>query len=89
MRSEKYSRSHNQEPSSTRKNDHWEETQLIFQNRDKIKEEVDYQKAYAERRARAAAYKEYLAARENPDGNRSPEEAARRTYAEEKVKRKA
>lgn len=73
MRSDKYRRSQTQGKKPAASEDRWEETQVIFQSRDKLKEEIDYRNAYEERRARAAAYKEYLAMRENPDGNRSPE----------------
>ena len=73
MRSEKYRNRQNPETIKPKKDDYWEETQILFRNKDELKEEVRQQNAYEERRARAAAYKEYLAMRENPDGNRSPE----------------
>ena len=73
MRSEKYRNRQNPETIRPKKDDYWEETQILFRNKDDLKEEVRQQNAYEERRARAAAYKEYLAMRENPDGNRSPE----------------
>lgn len=102
MRSEKYRRSQNQQTVKPKKEDYWEETQILFQNRDELKEEIKVQNDYAERRARAAAYKEYLAARENPDGNRSPEHSYSRrpqyssfeednrdySYTDEKIRRK-
>lgn len=75
MRSEKYRNRQNPETIKPKKDDYWEETQILFRNKDDFKEEVRQQNLYEERRARAAAYKEYLAMRENPDGNRSPEMA--------------
>jgi len=81
MRSDKYRQQQNKEtikPRQPKKEDYWEETQVLFRSRDDFKEEVRQQNAYEERRARAAAYKEYLAMRENPDGNRSPETDRRR-----------
>ena len=77
MRSEKYRNRQNPETIKPKKDDYWEETQILFRNKDDLKEEVRQQNLYEERRARAAAYKEYLAMRENPDGNRSPEMAGR------------
>lgn len=77
MRSEKYRNRQNPETIKPKKDDYWEETQILFRNKDDFKEEVRQQNLYEERRARAAAYKEYLAMRENPDGNRSPEMAGR------------
>ncbi len=77
MRSEKYRNRQNPETIKPKQDDYWEETQILFRNKDDFKEEVRQQNAYEERRARAAAYKEYLAMRENPDGNRSPEMAGR------------
>ncbi len=79
MRSEKYRQRQNQETVKPKNDNYWEETQILFNNRDEFKEEVQQQKAYEERRARAAAYKEYLAMRENPEGNRSPEAGRRRS----------
>lgn len=73
MRSEKYRNRQNPETIKPKNDDYWEETQILFRNKEELKEEVKQQNAYEERRARAAAYKEYLAMRENPDGNRSPE----------------
>ena len=73
MRSEKYRNRQNPETIRPKKDDYWEETQILFRNKEELKEEVRQQNQYEERRARAAAYKEYLAMRENPDGNRSPE----------------
>ena len=77
MRSEKYRNRQNPETIKPKNDDYWEETQILFRNKDDLKEEVRQQNAYEERRARAAAYKEYLAMRENPDGNMSPEMAGR------------
>ena len=77
MRSEKYRNRQNPETIKPKNDDYWEETQILFRNKDELKEEVRQQNAYEERRARAAAYKEYLAMRENPEGNRSPEMAGR------------
>ena len=77
MRSEKYRNRQNPETIRPKKDDYWEETQILFRNKDDLKEEVRQQNLYEERRSRAAAYKEYLAMRENPDGNRSPEMAGR------------
>lgn len=87
MRSEKYRQK--QESVQPQKDDYWEETQLIFRSRDEFKEEVKQQNDYAERRARAEAYKEYLAMRENPDGNRSSRterSGRRKRYDDEKIK---
>lgn len=104
MRSEKYRNRQNPETIRPKKDDYWEETQILFRNKEELKEEVRQQNQYEERRARAAAYKEYLAMRENPDGNRSPEasSSARRSakyssfeednreysYSDEKIKKK-
>lgn len=86
MRSDKYGKDNLQKPSG---DDRWEETQLVFQNRDKLKEEAEKQKEYEERRQREAQYQEYLALRQNPDGNRSPEDDRQAdSYAKEKIKRK-
>jgi hypothetical protein len=78
MRSEKYRNRQNPETIRPKNDDYWEETQILFRNKDDLREEVKQQNQYEERRARAAAYKEYLAMRENPDGNSSPDAAARR-----------
>lgn len=102
MRSEKYRNRQNPETIKPKKDDYWEETQILFRNKEELKEEVRQQNAYEERRARAAAYKEYLAMRENPDGNRSPEMNRMRSagyssfeednreysYSSEKIKKK-
>lgn len=73
MRSEKYRNKQNPETIKPKKDDYWEETQILFRNKEELQEEVKQQNAYEERRARAAAYKEYLAMRENPEGNRNPD----------------
>lgn len=102
MRSEKYRNRQKHETVKPPKEDYWEETQILFRNKEELKEEVRQQNQYEERRARAAAYKEYLAMRENPDGNRSPEMNRARdnsyssfevdnrgySYSDEKIKKK-
>ncbi len=87
MRSDKYK---NREIRTSLSNDSWEETQLLFQNRDR---ELDAQKRreeYEERRQKDAIYQEYLAMRRNPDANRSPEHdmASRADYNRELSRRK-
>ena len=70
MRSDKYK---NREIKTSLPNDSWEETQLLFQNRDREKDAAKRREEYEERRQKDAIYQEYLAARRNPDANRSPE----------------
>lgn len=90
MRSEKYRSRQNPETIKPKKDDYWEETQILFRNKEELKDEIKQQNAYEERRARAAAYKEYLAMRENPDGNRSPgTEQKRRGRTQEDYHRQA
>lgn len=70
MRSDKYK---NRENGSSYPNDSWEETQLLFQNRDREKKaQHSREEYYEEKRSRDAIYQEYLAMRRNPDANRSP-----------------
>lgn len=70
MRSDKYNNGgyDGTDERSARSHDRWEETQMVFASRDKEKEELKRKKE------REAAYREYLAMRENPDGNWSQEE---------------
>lgn len=86
MRSDKYK---NEKLPNTFGDDRWEETQLVFQNRDKLKEEAQRKREYEERRKRDEQYREYLAMRQNPNGNRSPEaDVQTGDYSKEKIKRK-
>ena len=99
MRSEKYRRSQNVDNKGSQTGDYWEETQVLFQSRDQLKEEVEQQRAYEERRARAAAYKEYLELRESAErakqegegrSSRSSRAASRsQRYNDEKIKKKS
>lgn len=70
MRSDKYK---NREQKTSLSNESWEETQLLFQNRDREKDAAKRREEYEERRQKDAVYQEYLAMRRNPDANRSPE----------------
>ena len=74
MRSDKYK---NREIKTSLSNDSWEETQLLFQNRDRERDALRRREEYGQSRDRDAAYQEYLAMRRNPDANRSPEHDAR------------
>lgn len=76
MRSDKYSNGGRDSSRDTRSYDGWEETNQIFQSRNKEKE------AIKKRRQREAAYQEYLALREQPDANFSAnEDEDTRTYS--------
>lgn len=85
MRSDKYK---NEKMPNSFGDDRWEETQLVFQNRDKLKEEAERRREYEERRRRDAQYQEYLAMRQNPNGNQSPEAEQQAQLSKEKIKRK-
>lgn len=95
MRSDKYK---DRELKSNLSNDSWEETQLLFKDRDRQREAIKRREEYEARREREAAYQEYLEMRKNPDANRSPEYdrggrasasyAADSAYAKERVKKK-
>ena len=74
MRSDKYK---NRELRTSLPKDSWEETQLLFQNRDREKDAIRRREEYEARREKDALYQEYLAMRKNPDANRSPEYDAR------------
>lgn len=74
MRSDKYK---NREIRTSLSDDSWEETQLLFQNRDREKDALRRREEYEQRRQRDAVYQEYLAMRQNPDANRSPEHDVR------------
>lgn len=80
MRSDKYSGGRDSRR-DTRSYDGWEETQMLFQNRDKEKEDEK------KRRQREEAYRQYLALRENPSGNRSPEDDVK-TYSRKRQSKK-
>ncbi len=70
MRSDKYSGERDSDR-DTRSYDRWEETNRIFQNRNRENE------AQKKQRQKEAAYEEYLAMRREPEANYSPEEDAR------------
>lgn len=70
MRSDKYK---DMESKRSLSNDSWEETQLLFKDRDRQREAMKRREEYEARRERDAAYQEYLEMRKNPDANRSPE----------------
>ena len=70
MRSDKYK---NREIRTSLSDDSWEETQLLFQNRDREKDALRRREEYEVRREKDALYQEYLAMRKNPEGSRSPE----------------
>lgn len=80
MRSDKYNDRNRDTKFDTRSYDGWEETQMLFQSRDKEKE------AQKKRKQREEAYREYLAMREHPNANRSPEEDVK-TYTRKKRKK--
>lgn len=81
MRSDKYnSGDGGGESRGTRSYDRWEETQMVFASRNKENEELK------RKQEREAAYREYLAMRENPNANRSPEEGVK-TYSRQKPKK--
>lgn len=80
MRSDKYNDRNRDSRFDTRSYDRWEETQMLFQSRNKEKEELK------KRKEREEAYREYLAMREHPNANRSPEEDVK-TYTRQKRKK--
>lgn len=87
MRSDKYK---NRELRTSVPSDSWEETQLLFQNRDREQDALRRREEYESRRERDAIYQEYLAMRQNPDANRSPEHdaASRAAIRHEENRRK-
>ena len=66
MRSDKYNDRNRDNRFDTRAYDGWEETQMLFQSRNREREELK------KRKQREEAYREYLAMREHPNANRSP-----------------
>lgn len=80
MRSDKYNDRTRDSKYDTRSYDGWEETQMLFQSRDKEKEEIK------KRKAREEAYREYLALREHSNANRFQEEDVK-TYSRKKRKK--
>ena len=66
MRSDKFSGDRRNGDFDTSSHDRWEETQQIFQSRNRENEQQ------RQRRKNDDAYQQYLAMRENPDANFSP-----------------
>ena len=78
MRSDRYSGSKRSGRRDTGSYDGWDETRQIFAERNEEKQKTEQQ------RQREAAYREYLALRENPDAGREEEEQPRRSRKEKK-----
>ena len=77
MRSDKYNDRNRDNRFDTRAYDGWEETQMLFQSRNREREELK------KRKQREDAYREYLAMREHPNANRSPKDDVK-TYTRKK-----
>ena len=77
MRSDKYNDRNRDNRFDTRAYDGWEETQMLFQSRNREREELK------KRKQREETYREYLAMREHPNANRSPKDDVK-TYTRKK-----
>lgn len=85
MRSDNHNNSGNGSGRDTRSYDRWEETQMLFQNRDRERS-IENEKIRRQRQ-REEAYEEYLKMRQHPDANRMPKDDVKQ-YSRDKVKRK-
>lgn len=82
MRSDKFSTGRGEERFHTVSHDGWEETQQIFQSRNREKKQQQQQ----QQRRHDAAYEEYLAMRQNPDANFSPDGKGKPAVGKKKKK---
>ena len=81
MRSDKFSGNERRGPLENNSQDRWEETQQVFQSRNRQQEQQ------RQRRQHDEAYQAYLAMRQNPDANFSPDGKAK--HAPPKKKKRA